>query len=97
MPPAMTETASASEWRSETAKRPALVPFPRADLEGPAARVNELVASILGNIKRRPLASIAVALGVGFVIGGALSFRAGRLALAVAARHLGRQMLKQVL
>jgi hypothetical protein len=34
---------------------------------------------------------------VGIVVGGALSFRAGRIALAAAARHVAHEVLKQVL
>lgn len=75
----------------------AVVPSSRADLEGPATRLTDLVARVAGNIRRQPLASLAVALGVGFIVGGALSFRIGRLTLAAAARHVGRELLKQVL
>jgi hypothetical protein len=75
----------------------AVVHRSRTDLDGPAARFTELVTGIVGNIRRRPLGSLAVALGVGFVVGGALSFRIGRLTLAAAARHIGRELLKQVL
>lgn len=66
-------------------------------LEGPAAHMRNLSRAVLQRICRRPLASLAVAIGVGFVVGGALSFRAGRVALAVAARHVAREVLKQVL
>ena len=66
-------------------------------LEGPAARMGNLSRAVLQRICRRPLASLAVAIGIGFTVGGALSFRAGRVALAVAARHVAREVLKQVL
>jgi hypothetical protein len=59
--------------------------------------LSEIAQAVMANIRRRPLASILFAVGVGFVVGGALSFRAGRLALAAAARHLGRELLKQTL
>jgi len=40
------------------------------------------------------MASLALALGAGFVVGGAFCFRAGRIALAAAARHIARELLK---
>jgi hypothetical protein len=43
------------------------------------------------------LTSVAAAIGVGFVVGGALSFRGGRIALAAVGRHVAREFLKQVL
>jgi hypothetical protein len=68
-----------------------------AELEGPSARLATLVRSVARRIRRRPFASLVLALGIGFVIGGALSLRTGRTALAVAARHVTRELLKQVL
>jgi hypothetical protein len=68
-----------------------------AELEGPAARVGELAQAIADRIRGRPLASLGVAVGVGFLVGGALSFRAGRIVLAAAARRVAREVLKQVL
>jgi hypothetical protein len=68
-----------------------------AYFEGPAGQLRELAEAIVRRIRRRPLTSLAVAIGVGFVVGGALSFRAGRVALAAAARHVARELLKQVL
>ncbi len=65
--------------------------------DGPSARVNELARRFARRIHDRPWTSLAVALGIGFVVGGALSFRAGRVALAAAARHVARGLLKQVL
>jgi hypothetical protein len=38
-----------------------------------------------------------VAVSAGFVVGGALSFRAGRMALAVLGRHAVREFLKEIL
>ena len=64
---------------------------------GGAARVSDISRALFERIRRRPLASLAVALGVGIVVGGALSFRAGRIALAAAARHVAHEVLKQVL
>jgi ElaB/YqjD/DUF883 family membrane-anchored ribosome-binding protein len=67
------------------------------ELEGPAARVADLARAVARRIRERPIKSLAVAIGVGFVVGGALSIRAGRMALAAAARHVAREVLKQVL
>jgi hypothetical protein len=65
--------------------------------EEPALRVIELARALSGRIRKRPLTSLGVALGVGFLIGGALTFRAGRIALAVVVRRVAREVLKQVL
>lgn len=67
------------------------------DVQGPAARILELVRAVGRRIERRPLTALVAAVGVGFIVGGALSFRAGRIALAAAARHLAREVSKQVL
>jgi hypothetical protein len=65
--------------------------------EGWQAHVLELIAAVTRRIRRRPLAALAVGVGVGFVIGGALSFRTGRLLLAAGTRHVTRELLKQLL
>ena len=67
------------------------------ELGGPVARIAVLAQAVARRIRSRPVASLVLALGVGFVVGGALSFRAGRAALATAARHCTRELLKQVL
>jgi hypothetical protein len=59
--------------------------------------VKEFAHGIADRIRSRPLASLALAMGVGFVVGGALSFRFGRALLASASRHVARELLKQVL
>jgi ElaB/YqjD/DUF883 family membrane-anchored ribosome-binding protein len=69
----------------------------RDALDGPGERIADLAAAVARSIRSRPMHSIAVALGVGFVVGGALSFRAGRIVLGAAARHVAREFLKQVL
>jgi hypothetical protein len=69
----------------------------RVELEGPHVRVKDLARALADRIRQRPLASLAAAIGVGFLVGGALTFRAGRIALAAAARHVARVVLKQVL
>jgi hypothetical protein len=66
-------------------------------LEGQESRILELVEALGRQIRRRPLASLAVGLGAGFVIGGALTSRAGRILLAAGARHVARELLKQLL
>ncbi len=66
-------------------------------LKGPVSRAGGLTRAVMQRIRRRPLASLAVAVGAGFVVGGALSFRAGRIALRAAARHVAREVLKQLL
>lgn len=68
-----------------------------AHFDGPAGHARELAEAIVRRIRARPLTSLAVGLGLGFVVGGALSFRAGRIALAGALRYVAREVLKQVL
>jgi hypothetical protein len=70
---------------------------PSLGLEVQETRVLELVEAIERNIRRRPFTALACAIGAGFVIGGALSSRAGRLLLATGARHAARELLKQLL
>jgi hypothetical protein len=57
----------------------------------------KLAQTVAGRIRKRPLTALGVALGVGFLVGGAMTFRAGRLALAAVARRVTREVLKQVL
>lgn len=64
---------------------------------GPETRLLELLALAGQRVRKRPLTAMALAMGAGFVIGGALSFRAGRLLLATAARTVARELLKQLL
>jgi len=82
-------------------RRAELLPARRASgvpaVPDPTVRAGELARTLARHIRTRPLASLAVAVGVGFAVGGALSFRAGRIALAVAARHVARELLKRVL
>jgi hypothetical protein len=65
--------------------------------EGHEGRILGLIEAVGRRIRRRPLASIAVGVGIGFVVGGALSFRAGRILLAAGARRAARELLKKVL
>ncbi len=64
---------------------------------GPEARILELLEVIGRRIRRRPLSAIALTAAAGFVLGGAMSFRAGRLLVAAGVRHVTRELLKQVL
>jgi hypothetical protein len=59
--------------------------------------MSEIGRSLLRRVRQRPLAAVVAAVGVGFVIGGALSFRAGRVALGTVGRQVARELLKQVL
>ena len=72
-------------------------PVPLGVFGGPEARILELVTELGRRIRRRPLTALAVAAGAGFVVGGALTFKAGRLLLAAGARHVTRELLKQLL
>jgi hypothetical protein len=60
-------------------------------------RLSDLALAISERIRRRPAIALAAAIGVGFAIGGALTFRAGRIAIAAAARRVARELLKQVI
>ena len=66
-------------------------------LEGQEARILELILAMARRIRRRPLAAWPIGAAAGFVIGGALSFRVGRILLAAGARHVARELLKQLL
>jgi hypothetical protein len=63
----------------------------------PDARLIALLEAMARRIRRQPLAALAVAIGAGFMLGGALSSRTGRAVVSAAARHLGRELLKQLL
>jgi ElaB/YqjD/DUF883 family membrane-anchored ribosome-binding protein len=65
--------------------------------EGAITRVSNFAASVAARIRQQPYVSLAIAGGVGFVVGGALSFRAGRVVLVAAARQIGRQLINDVL
>jgi hypothetical protein len=72
-----------------------------ASHEGAPAGAKPRIADLLGAAVRyaraRPYPAIAAALVAGFVVGGALSFRAGRVLLAAGARQAGQEFLKQLL
>jgi len=70
---------------------------PAEAVEGPDSRIADLVRALAERIVARPVTAGVVAIGMGFVVGGALSFRGGRMALAAAGRHILRELLKQVL
>src|ERR1700722_7388813 len=66
-------------------------------LEGQEARVLELIDAMGRRIRRHPLAALAIGAGVGFVVGGGVSLRAGRPLLAAGARRPARELLKHLL
>jgi ElaB/YqjD/DUF883 family membrane-anchored ribosome-binding protein len=98
-PPAdVREAPGARRATMQQRRRRALVASgAESGLEEQQARVLELVAAVARRIRRRPLAALAIGAGLGFVIGGALSFRAGRLLLAAGARQVARELLKQLI
>jgi hypothetical protein len=65
-------------------------------LEGPAERLADVARAIVRHVRRRPLSAVGVAVAAGFVIGGGLSFRAGRTAITAVGRHVLRELLKQL-
>ena len=74
-------------------------PSDDADVSSPSnalARASALLDAVVARVRSQPHASMAIAAGVGFVLGGALSFREGRVVLAAATRHVGRELFKQV-
>jgi hypothetical protein len=91
------DRAPAGAARSVALQRAKHRPVPLGVFGGPEARVLELVAELGRRIRRRPLTALAVAAGAGFIVGGALTFKAGRLLLAAGVRHVTRELLKQLL
>ena len=65
--------------------------------EGPDRRFGELADTIVRFVRARPFPALAAAVGAGFVIGGALSFRTGRVLAAAGARQAVQELLKQLL
>ncbi len=65
--------------------------------KGAWSQLEDLADSVARQIRQRPLTAVAVAIVVGFAGAGGLSFRAGRIVLASAARHAARELLKQLL
>jgi hypothetical protein len=99
---ALDEDLGHPEEAADGGGRPTLLPRWRHlpvvfGLEGQEARILELAFAMARRIRRRPLAALAVGAAAGFVIGGALSFRVGRVLLAAGARHVARELLKQLL
>jgi hypothetical protein len=82
--------------RARALRKPPLM-TPTKHIEGPDARIVDLARAVTARIASRPLTAAMLAVGVGFIVGGALSFRAGRAALAAAGRQVLRELLKQVL
>jgi hypothetical protein len=97
-PPAdVREVPGARRATMQRRRRALVASGAESGLEEQQARVLELVAAVARRIRRRPLAALAIGAGLGFVIGGALSFRAGRLLLAAGARQVARELLKQLI
>jgi hypothetical protein len=65
--------------------------------EGPKARIADLVDAVARFARARPYAALAAAAVAGFVVGGGLSSRAGRMLLSAGARQAGQELLKQLL
>ncbi len=63
----------------------------------PDARAAALGRAVGRAIRARPLAAITLAAGLGFLVGGVLSFRAGRFVLFSGGRHVARELLKQLI
>ena len=63
-------------------------------MELPSPRLAAVVSVLRAQFRRRPHASLALALGVGLVVGGGLSTRIGRIALAALGRHGLRELAK---
>jgi hypothetical protein len=63
----------------------------------PDLRAAELLEAARRRIASRPVSATILAVGFGFVLGGALSFRAGRAALGIAGRHVMRELLKEMI
>ena len=67
------------------------------DIAVVGARALELARVLGARIRERPLTSLAVAVGIGFLVGGALSFRVGRFALVAAAGRVAQEVFNRVL
>jgi hypothetical protein len=68
-----------------------------ASVAAPDLRITELIALLRRRIAARPVSSTLLAVGAGFVLGGALSFRVGRTALGVVGRQMARELLKELI
>lgn len=66
-------------------------------IERPEARLLALLDAVARRIRKQPIGALAIAIGAGFVLGGALSFRTGRALVSAGVRHVGRELLKQLL
>jgi hypothetical protein len=99
------QTVDPSKHRTIDAPRPpAAFRAPRNGASGrrmklpvPDEGVAKVMAAVARRIGEQPAAALAAAIALGFVFGGAMSFRAGRVLLSVAARQLGREVIKQLL
>ena len=96
-PPHAPRAARAEPTRRESPRALRRVPSspPPARGEGSDLRVVELIAGARRHVVARPVSATLAALGIGFVLGGALSFRAGRIAMATLGRRLAVELLKE--
>jgi dienelactone hydrolase len=65
--------------------------------EGPRARVADLVGAVVRFARARPYAALGAAMLAGFAVGGALSWRGGRVMLTAGMKQAGSELLKQLL
>jgi hypothetical protein len=65
--------------------------------EGPKARIADLLDAVVRFARAKPYSALAAAVVAGFVVGGGLSSRAGRMLLSAGARQAGQELLKQLL
>jgi hypothetical protein len=63
-------------------------------VETPRAQLAAVGRKIEAQYKERPYFTLALALGIGFAIGGGLSSRVGRIALAAVGRYLVKELVK---
>jgi ElaB/YqjD/DUF883 family membrane-anchored ribosome-binding protein len=63
-------------------------------VETPRAQLAAIGRKIEAQYRRRPYSTLAIALGIGFALGGGLSSRAGRIALAAVGRYLVKELVK---
>jgi hypothetical protein len=79
------------------APTPSVSSSPSRPTEGPRARIADLLAAIVRFAKARPYAAVGATAIAGFVVGGALSFRGGRVLLAAGVKNAGQELLKHLL
>lgn len=81
--------------RSHAKARPQRHEHALAAIEQPRQNLRLIAEFVKEQFRARPYTALAVALGLGFAIGGGLSTRLGRAALATAGRYGLKELLKQ--